>query len=324
MISWIIFGALLLVSVVLVLVNLKHCVIKAPGKRDQFSAKPLSSAIITFVVGIVLSIVNPYVAERVDSGNVGVRVNLTGNDRGVSDVAFAKGWVIYNSFSEQLFEFPTFQQHIEYDKQQVILKGGFSTVIQPTFNYSLRADMVTDMFIMLRLDIRAIEAGWMKTAIMASVNDVSNRWEVDEIFNHREKFENEILADCNKRIGKWFEVSQLKTNIVPPASIQASIEAKTKAVQMQQAKMIEITVIEAEGKKQVAQARADSAKAVIAASGKAEALIISAEAEAEAIKIKQREITPTYNDYIRSKKWDGKYPSTMAGSGTGILLDARK
>lgn len=312
-----------MISIGILVLGLVIAVILAIKPFKSGNGKDFILPSIVFVLSIIISLVQPYKMERVDSGNVGVRVNLTGNKRGVSDVTFAKGWVIYNTFSEQLFEFPVYQQHIEYDKQIVILKGGFQTVITPTFNYQLKEDAVVDMFRQLRLDIKSIETGWLKTAIISSVNDVSNRWKVDDIFNDREKFEMQIVADCNKRVGKWFIVTQLRTNILPPPSIQKSIEAKTRAVQLEQAKLTEVKVVEAEGKKTIAKARADSASAVIKASGKASAAIITAKAEAEAIKIKQKEVSKLYNDYIRATRWDGKYPTTVAGDGSGILLDAR-
>ncbi len=70
--------------------------------------------------------------------------------------------------------------------------------------------------------------GWLKNAIVGAVNDVANTWSVDSIFNHRENFESNIVVECNKRLIKWFDVSQLRTNITPPVALQESIIAKTR------------------------------------------------------------------------------------------------
>lgn len=294
-----------------------------PVMVKKSSIKPALPVIAAFVLGIILSIIQPYTYTRVDAGHVGVKVNLTGHDRGISDVKYTTGWVLYNTWMEELYEFPTYQQHIEYEDQRVILKGGFSTVIRPTFNYSLKKEKVTEMFSELRLTLKEIEQGWLKTAIISSVNDVANRWEVDQIFNEREQFEMEIIAECNERVGMWFNVSLLRTNIVPPASIQAAIEAQVKAVKETQAKNQQVLVTKANGEIMIAQAKADSAEAVIKAQGKAESMLILAEAEAEAIKIKQREVNPIYNDYVRAKKWNGAYPTTVAGGGTNFLMNLK-
>jgi regulator of protease activity HflC (stomatin/prohibitin superfamily) len=282
---------------------------------------PLFKPVIVAALGIAAGLLQPFTVERVDAGHIGIKVNLTGNERGVSDYTYKTGWVVYNSWAETLYEYPTFQQHIDYEEQTVITKGGFSTVIKPTFNYSLIPDAVGDMFQELRLSIKEIEQGWLRTAVIGAVMDVANRWEVDKIFNEREQFENAIVTECNKRVSKWFVISQLRTNIVPPASLQEAILNKTKAIQETQAKEQEALVAIANAEKMIQIAKGDSAKAVIEASGRAKAMIVEAEAEAEAIRIKQKEVTGTYNDYIRAQRWNGVYPTTVLGSGTNTLFN---
>jgi regulator of protease activity HflC (stomatin/prohibitin superfamily) len=267
--------------------------------------------IVIIVVGLLVSAIQPFSIERIDAGNKGLKVNLTGSERGVSSYQYKTGWVFYNDWTEQVKEFPIFQQHIEYDAQTVITKGGFAATIKPSFNYSLREDAIGEMFVNLRLDIKEIEQGWLKNAIVSSVNDVANRWEVDAIFNKREEFEAAIITECNKRVSKWFTVSQLRTNIIPPKSLQQAIEGKTKAVQEAQAAMQRKLVAEAEAQEKIAIAKGDSAKA-----------IIDAQALALSMKLKQRELTPAYIEYIKWSNWDGKLPTTIAGNG-GTLLNIK-
>lgn len=292
------------------------------GQKEVFNPAALTLPILTFIVFSLVALFQPFAIDRVDAGHVGVKVNLTGHDRGVSDIKYATGWVTYNTWTEQLYEFPTFQQHIDYDKQTVILKGGFTAVIKPTFNYALKAVAVTDMFAQLRLGIREIEQGWLKNAIIGSVNDVANRWKVEDIFEKREDFENAIVLECNKRVQKWFDVSQLRTNIAPPEALRNAIEAKTKAVQEAQAKVQEALVADANAKKLIATAKGDSAQAVITASGKAQAAIIAAKGEAEAMRLKQRELTSTYVEYIKAQQWNGVMPTTILGN-SGALINLK-
>lgn len=272
--------------------------------------------IIILVCGLLTALIQPFSLQRVDAGHVGLKVNLTGNNRGVSEFEYETGWVVVNTWTEMLYEYPTFQQTIIYDEQTVITKGGFSTVIKPTFNYALIPDAVGDMFSELRLGIKEIEQGWLHTAVIGAVMDVANRWEVDKIFNEREQFENAIVTECNKRVSKWFVISQLRTNIVPPASLQEAILNKTKAIQETQAKIQEALVAEANAQKMIQIAKGDSAKAVIEASGRANALIIEATAEAEAMKLKQQQLSATYVEYIRAQRWNGILPTTTLGSET--------
>ena len=275
--------------------------------KPSWAVKPLS----VLLLSIVISLIQPFAIEKVDAGNKGLKVNLVGNQRGVSSYQYKTGWVVYNTWTEQILEFPIYQQHIEYDDQIVILKGGFSATIKPTFNYSLKEDAIGDMFVNLRKDIKEIEQNWLKNAIIGAVNDVANTWEVDSIFNHRQAFEGSIVVECNLRLSKWFNVSQLRTNIVPPKELQESIIAKTRAIQQAEASEQQAIAAVSEGKRKVAVAKADSAET-----------IINAKAAALAIKLKQMELTPMYIEYTKAGKWNGELPTTVAG-GSGTFLNIK-
>ncbi len=278
---------------------------------NKFQVSWLLKPLGLFILGVLLSVIQPYEIEKIDAGHKGLKINLVGNQRGVASYQYKTGWVVFNSWTEQVLEFPTYQQHIEYEDQGVILKGGFSATIKPTFNYSLREDAIGDMFVNLRRDIKEVEQGWLKNAIIGAVNDVANTWEVDSIFNHRQAFEASIVLECNNRLSKWFNVSQLRTNIVPPDALQESIINKTKAIQQAEASEQQALAAIAEGKRKVAVARADSAET-----------IINAQAAALSMKIKQRELTPLYVEYVKAQAWDGKLPKTMAGS-SGTFLNIK-
>lgn len=280
-------------------------------ERETFNMLWLIKPVTIFLAGLIISIIQPFALERVDAGHVGIKVNLTGDDRGVSNYEYKTGWVLYNTWTEQMLEFPTYQQHIEYKDQTVITKGGFAASIKPSFNYSLKSTAIGDMFENLRLDIKEIEQGWLMNAIVSSVNDVANKWEVDAIFNKREEFEAAIVTECNKRLSKWFIVSQLRTNIVPPTALQQAIESKTKAVQEAQAAMQRKLVAEAEAQEKIAKAKGDSAK-----------VVIDAQAYAFATKLKQKEISPLYVEFLKANKWNGVLPTTVAG-GTGTFLNIK-
>jgi regulator of protease activity HflC (stomatin/prohibitin superfamily) len=280
--------------------------------KTVFNQALLFKSLGIFIVALLIGAIQPYAIEKVDSGYKGIKVNLVGSTRGVTNYQYKTGWVVYNTWTEQMLEFPTFQQHIEYDDQQLITRGGFPATIKPTFNYSLKEENIGDMFVNLRLGIKDIEQKWLKNAIIGAVNDVANTWEVDSIFGHRQAFEAAIVAECNIRLSKWFNVSQLRTNITPPEALQDAIIAKTKAIQQAEASEQQALTAIAEGKRKVAVARADSAE-----------MIINASAAAMSIKIKQTQITPMYIEYLKAQAWDGKLPTTVAG-GNGLFLNLNK
>ncbi|RYD81248.1 MAG: hypothetical protein EOP53_06855 [Sphingobacteriales bacterium] len=306
MISVILFVLVFLLAAVFLGVFRRSTYRDAGGKiKAGGLVRPVAALIITFIIVAI----NPVNIERIDAGHVGIKVSNVGDDRGVGKTEYVTGWVLYNAWTSRIFEFPIHQQHIDYEANDIVTKGGFRATIKPSFNYSINAGNVADMFTNLRIGVKEMEQGWLKNAIVGSVNDVANRYTVDSIFNHREEFEADIVKECNKRVSKWFNVSQLRTNIVPPQEISESIVAKTRAIQEVQVAENRRQVAVAEAERKIAEARGDSAQAVIQAAGRA-----------EAIKKEQMSLTPLYIDYIKVQKWSGQVPTTVAGNNTGFMM----
>ncbi len=282
--------------------------------KEKSKPKPsYMHAVIILLVGTGIALIQPFKIERVDAGHVGIKVNLAGDNRGVGKYEYKTGWVIINKWINKLYEFPTFQQSIEYPEQSVITKGGLSASIHPKFNYSLKAGDIGDMFSNLRIPVKDIEQGWLQNAIVGAVNDVANKWTIDDIFNNREQFEADIIKESNKRVSKWFIISQLRTNIIPPQSLQINIQEKTNAIQKVQIAENNKLVAIAQGLERIAKAQADSATAVITASG-----------EARAIKIKQLSLNQEYIDYLKVQKWNGVSPTMVTSDKSGFIINPGK
>ena len=273
------------------------------GADGSFNMRSLFLPVLALIITFIVVAINPIDVERIDAGHVGIKVSNVGDNKGVGRTEYVTGWVFYNAWISRIYEFPIHQQHIDYEENDIVTKGGFRATIKPSFNYSINAGNVADMFQNLRVGVKEMEQGWLKNAIVGSVNDVANRYTVDSIFNHREEFESDIVKECNKRVSKWFNVSQLRTNIVPPTEISESIIQKTRAIQEVQVAENRRQVAIAEAERKIAEARGDSAQAVIEAAGRA-----------EAIKREQLSLTPLYIDYIKIKKWSGQVPTTVAGN----------
>ena len=278
-----------------------------PGGR--FRSAQLWRVLVALLIAWIVTVFNPIDVERIDAGHVGIKVSNVGDDRGVGRTEYVTGWVFYNAWISRIYEFPIHQQHIDYEEADIVTRGGFRATIKPSFNYSINAGNVADMFQNLRVGVKEMEQGWLKNAIVGSVNDVANRYTVDSIFNHREEFESSIIKECNKRVSQWFNVSQLRTNIIPPKEISESIIAKTRAIQEVQVAENRRLVAVAEAERKIATAKGDSAQAVIEASGRA-----------EAIKKEQLSLTPLYIEYIKIQKWNGEVPSTVAGSNGAFII----
>jgi regulator of protease activity HflC (stomatin/prohibitin superfamily) len=281
-------------------------------KQTRSKSKGIIKLIVVILVSGIIAVVSPISVERIDVGHVGLKINNTGDERGVSKTTYVTGWVFYNSWLSKIKEYPVTQQHVDYEEAAIITKGGFQATIKPSFNWSVNPGNADDMYQNLRQDVDQIKDTWLKNAIIGAVNDVANLYSVDSIFNHRAEFESDIVKECNKRVSKWFNISQLRTNIVPPKAITDAINAKTAAVQEAQAAIQQKIVAEAQAQTQIAKAKGDSAQAVIAASGRA-----------EAVKKEQQFLTPLYIDYLKVQKWKGDVPSTVLGPGGNVLLNLK-
>lgn len=283
------------------------------GHRDEkkvFRPTVLIVPLIMVMTTFIFAAIQPFRLERINAGCVGIEVKLSGSERGVTDYKYKTGWVIYNKWVKQIIEIPTTIQHIEYKEQPVTTKGGFPTVINPTFNYSVKPETAGDMYVNLRSSLAVLEQGWIKTAIVGAANDVANTWTIDSVFNNLGVFELSIKAECNKRLDRWFSIDQLRINITPPDALKESIAQKTKAIQDVQVAENNRKVMIAQGESRIAKARADSTVSMIGAL-----------TEAAVIKTKQQQLTPMYIDWLKTTKWDGALPTTILGNSNGVMLN---
>lgn len=271
----------------------------------------VATIVALIVGGIIVALAQPWSIEKIDVAHIGLKVNLIGDERGVSKYQYRTGWVVYNRYTEEVVEIPSNQQHVEYKPVVVFTKGGFASQIAPSFNYDVVAVHAGDMYVGLRRPLAEVEQTWLYTASVGAMNDVVNKWSVDDIFNRREQFEADVMAEVNKRVSKWFTLSQIRTNITPPQALANAINEKTKAVQEAQQMEAKNRVIQMQNLNKIMAAKGDSAQRVI------EALSV-----AEAIRIKKQEVTPLYIEYMKVSNWDGKNPSTLvtSGSSTAVMV----
>jgi hypothetical protein len=124
-----------------------------------FKARNLWRLFIALLLAWFIAIINPIDVERIDAGHVGIKVSNVGDNRGVGKTEYVTGWVFYNSWISRIYEFPIHQQHIDYEEADIVTRGGFRATIKPSFNYSINAGNVADMFQNLRVGVKEMEQG---------------------------------------------------------------------------------------------------------------------------------------------------------------------
>jgi regulator of protease activity HflC (stomatin/prohibitin superfamily) len=268
---------------------------------------------ILVVVGLILAIlVGVSSCERIDAGHVGVKVNLYGSGKGISDVTECTGIVFYNPMSTKIYEFPTFIQHKEYkDENSFIVnsKDGSEFSVSPIMNYSVQREKVPAIFSKYRRSLPEIEEGFLKTAVYDAFRLAANKYTADGLISNREIFEVEVRRILISQLAQeGFVLNQFTSNLIYPESFKRAINAKNNAVQ---------SALMAENK--VKQSEAEAKIKVAKAKGDAEALLTNARAEAESNKLRQQTLTPLLIQQQWIEKWKGNVPTTQLGGNTSVM-----
>jgi regulator of protease activity HflC (stomatin/prohibitin superfamily) len=181
-------------------------------------------------------------------------------------------------------------------------------------NYSVQREKVPYIFTKYRVELGAIEAGFLKTAVYDAFRVVANSYTADELISNRELFENKVRKNLETHLlPEGFILAQFTSNLVYPETFKKAIEAKNNAVQSALRAENEVKTAEAQAKIKVATA-----------AGNAQAMLTSAKAEAEANRLKQQTITPMLLQLEWVNKWDGQLPNTMLGQGSNTFYGLNK
>ncbi len=250
---------------------------------------------------------------RIDAGHVGLKVNMTGSERGVSGVTEVTGWVFYNPITTSVVEFPTYTQTADYEKFTVTAKGGSIFTVDPTLNYSVIPTSVPNVFTQYRKPLDQIQGTVIRNVVQDAYRLTANTFSPDSLVNNREKFENTAeLYLLNALQKDGFKFERITSNLTPPSSLQEMIDAKNTAVQ---------TALAAENKVKTAEANAKIA--IATAKGDAESKKIEADGIYYYNERVQASLTPLLVEKMRIEKWDGSYPQTMLGSGSQTLFNLK-
>ena len=266
---------------------------------------------------------------RIEPGHVGLKINMSGSQRGVDELPLQTGWVFYMPGLSRVFEYPTYMQTAAWtkddteespgneeisfnSKEGLIITGDISLSYQlepkkiPTFYTKFRSD-----------DLRTFTHGFLKNIARDIFNEAAGKYSVEDIYGPKKE---EFLAEIRKRIGD--EIKPLGVILEqfgfigaprPPANVVAALNMKVAATQAAIQSENELRQAEAEAKKNVARATGD-----------ANARMMRAEAEAKANKLIALSITPELVRYLSVTKWDGVLPKVTGGAMPMVQLENTK
>ena len=272
--------------------------------------------IVGILVVIIVLCIQPFRLTTVDSAEIGIKFHKWDTDAsnrgGVEGTC--RGWVFYNSWTSDVFRYPTFIQRKNYDAFTVNAKDASTFTMDPQIAYRIETGKACDIFVKYRKGIEDLENGYIRTCIYEAYRTCANKYTSDSLMSHRAEFEADVRQRLDKSLrAEGFIVEEFTSAITPPQSLSQMIDDKNKAVQ---------AALKAEN--QVKEAEANAKIAIAKAKGEAEAKQIAADAEAYANAKISQSITPTLVQKMWVEKWDGKMPSTMAGSSTGMMMNVGK
>lgn len=257
---------------------------------------------------------------RIGPGYVGIKINMSGSQRGVSEMPIRTGWVFYNPLTTKIFEFPVFMQTVSWtqntsegrkeddsitfnDKDQVPISADVN------LSYIMNQTQVPDFYVKFRSDdMDSFTYGYMRSVARNAFQDVASTYSFDQLNGtEKEQFLTAVKAEINKDINKYgvnIEQFGLIGALRPPANIAEAINMKTVAIQ----KALQT-------QNELQQAKAEALK-----------VIAKAEGEAKANGILTKSISPELlkwyelqNQKLAIEKWNGARP-LVEGANSGLLL----
>ena len=272
--------------------------------------KKIVKYVAIFVALLIFWVVQPFTYENIDAGNVGIKINLYGSDRGVDNITIVTGRVWYNTWTTKIVEFPTYTQSVDYDPFVVTTKDAAEFKVDPKLNYHVNPAMVPQIYRQYRKPLPEIEQQFMRNTIYDAYRIVANSFSSDSVMSNREKFEDRIQTILTKNLSKdGFIYDQLTSAITPPESLRQMIDEKNASIQAR---------LKAEN--QAKQADAEAKVKIATAQGEAQALLVRAKAEAEANRLRQTSLTSLLVQQQWIQKWDGKLPTTQAGGNSSFMI----
>lgn len=258
---------------------------------------------------IALSTIGLVGCDRVEPGNVGIKVNKLGDDKGVGEVVgVGRYWTGWNT---EVYIFPTFKQMKTYeDAFNFQMSDGTTIGYHIGVAYKVDPTKVTTVFQTYRKGVDDITDTDLRQKIANALNRLASRMSTDKFIDggKAELLENalkEIQSDMGPVGIQVISLSYVGRPEYPPTvieSINAKVTANQKTLQREQ---------------EVKQREAEANMLRAEADGQADAKLKLAEAEAKSIQIRGQALreNPEVLQLEAINKWNGTLPQYMT-SGT--------
>lgn len=247
--------------------------------------------------------------DKVPVGNVGIKVNNLGGDKGVNDEVLGTGWY-WVGMTKSMYIFPTYMQTRKWEGKeefQFQTVEGLIVGAPISISYSVNPEKVPVLFQKYRKGLEEITDIYIHNLIRDALVVSGSTRSIDQIYGAgKAKLLEEVQKEVADKIGPMgINVDQISVvgGFSLPETVVQSINLKIQATQQAQQR-----------ENEVATAKAEAQKAVAVAQGEADSVTIKAKAQATANQILAQSLSAELVQYNAIGKWDGALPQTMAGA----------
>ncbi len=264
--------------------------------------------------------------SSVPAGNVGVKIDLYGNNKGVNEQILPVGRY-YIGFGEELYKFPTYlQNHTWKDNESFSFqtREGLAVNADIGISYAVLPDKVAQIFQTYRRGIDEITDTFIRNQVRDALVSVAATKSIEYVYGEgKADLMKDVEAIVRKQNEGLFNISQIYWigELRLPDSVKEAINAKVGATQKAILRENEIQQTKAEAQKAIEEARGLAESKLMNAKAEAEAVKIRGEAEAEAIEAKSKALnaSPQLVQYEIARNWDGHLPTMMTGNSVPMI-----
>lgn len=257
--------------------------------------------------------------EKVTAGNVGIKVNLLGSEKGVQQEVLGPGryWIGWN---EELYKFPTFSQTVVWEAEQAIgfqTREGMNVDADIGITYSIDGEKVPQVFQRYRRGVDELTDVVIRNAVQDAMVNRSSPLDVKSVYGEgKVLLLTQVTDDVREKFapeGINIESLSWRSEVRVPPQVLDAINATIEADQQSQRRRNEVASAKAEADKKIEEARGETESTKLRTAAEVDRITRSAEAQAKANEELAKSLTP---ELIRSQEiqaWDGKLPQFIGG-----------
>lgn len=306
--------------------------------NDNYRFAGVFGAVLLLIIAVILPLTS---CERVDVGNVGIRINKAGASRGAEEIPTVSGYVLYNPFTTSILEYPVYMQTARWERkaeddagEEICFnaKDGLVMCTDVSLSFQLEPTKVPKFYTTFRSDdIEKFTHGFLRNVTRDSFNDVAGATYTAEqvLGSEKEKLLKSVqdrISGALKDIGVNVQQLGFLNPPRPPASVTAAINARVESLQKTAQAQGEKARAMADADKVAAAADGEKRARIARAEGEAQARTLTAEADAHANEILAKSLSSQLIEWQRLDvertaiaKWNGARPM-IEGGASGFQL----